>query len=108
MKNTKTDIDSKRINHPPDKSATLFEGRMENQGFVVMRVDLRQYLEHKDDRLGEYSLLTVLVETDRGSVEMKYDEGYRGRDALESATAFLREYVGLSALINRALIELAR
>jgi hypothetical protein len=50
--------------------------------------------------------LTVLVETDRGSVEMKYDEGFRGADALESAATILTRYVGLASLINRALIEL--
>jgi hypothetical protein len=48
-----------------------------------------------------------VVETDRGSIEMKYDEGFRGPDAFESAVTMLTQYVGLSALINRALIALS-
>ena len=79
---------------------------MQNQGFVISRIELRRYVERVDEQLGDYSLLTVLVETDKGSVEMKYDEGFRGPDALESASTMLTRYVGLASLINRALIEL--
>ena len=104
----KTDIDEDRIKNPPSGSTVLFNGRSQEQGYTVTRIDLRRYVERKDDRLGEYSLLTVLVETDRGSVEMKYDEGFRGQDALESAASMLRQHVGLASLINRALIELRR
>ena len=68
---------------------------------------MRQYVERADDRLGDYSLLTVVVETDKGSIEMKYDEGFRGPDAFQSAVTMLTQYVGLSALINRALIALS-
>ena len=68
---------------------------------------MRQYVERADDRLGDYSLLTVVVETDKGSIEMKYDEGFRGADAFQSAVTMLTQYVGLSALINRALIALS-
>jgi hypothetical protein len=69
-------------------------------------VELRQYVERRDERLGDYSLLTVVVETDRGTAELKYDEGFRGSDALESAANMLSQYIGLASLINRALIEL--
>ena len=58
---------------------------MQDQGFTVTRIDLRQYVERTDDKLGEYSLLTAVVETDRGTVELKYDEGFKGSDALDSA-----------------------
>lgn len=104
----KTDVDEERIKAPPSDSTILFSGRSQEQGYTITRIDLRRYVERKDDRLGEYSLLTVLVETDSGSVEMKYDEGFRGQDALEAAASMLRQNVGLSALINRALIELRR
>ena len=59
-----------------------------------------------DPRLGEYSLITVLIKTDKGIVEMKYDEGFRGSDALKSTADFLSKYVGYAALIDRTLIEL--
>ncbi|HEV8405572.1 MAG TPA: hypothetical protein VGQ13_06670 [Nitrososphaera sp.] len=104
-----SDVDPERINRPPDKAEVLLAGgAQKNNGFVIGKVELRQYIERKDDRLGDYSLLTVLIETDKGTAEMKYDEGFRGPGALESAATMLRQYVGLASLINRALIELQR
>lgn len=103
----KSDIEPGRIKGPAAKTRILLSAAQNVQGFVVCRVEMRQYVEGKDDdKLGDYSLLTVIVETDKGAVEMKYDEGFRGPDALESAVAMLTQYVGLSSLINRALIEL--
>ncbi len=102
----KSDIEPERTSRPPDGSKVIMDTEMQNQGFVISRIELRRYIERADEQLGDYSLLTVLVETDRGSVEMKYDEGFRGPDALESAATMLTRYVGLASLINRALIEL--
>jgi hypothetical protein len=102
-----SDIDPGRTSRPADKTKMLLaEGTQKNQGFIIKKVEMRQYVERSDDRLGDYSLLTVLVETDKGTAEMKYDEGFRGPDALESAVTMLMQYVGLASLINRALIEL--
>ena len=102
-----SDIDPRRISRPADRSKVLLEkGSQKNQGFVIQKIELRQYIERRDEKLGDYSLLTTVVETDRGSVEMKYDEGFRGPDALESAVTMLTQYMGLASLINRALIEL--
>jgi len=53
-----------------------------------------------------YSLITSLVETDKGSVEMIYDEGFRGNNALEKSCKFLTENLGISGLILRSLIFL--
>ena len=102
------DIDQGRANQPDSLRVLLENGSQKSQGFVIQRIEMRQYIERKDDRLGDYSLLTVVVETDRGAVEMKYDEGFRGPDALESAVSMLTQYVGLASLINRALIELQK
>lgn len=102
----KSDVEPGRIRGPPAKSKVLLSGMQSVQGFSVTRVEMRQYVERTDERLGDYSLLTVIVDTDRGMVEMKYDEGFRGKDALESAATMLAQYAGLSALINRALMEL--
>ena len=104
-----SDIDPGRISRPPDRTKVLLQkGLQKNQGFVIQKIELRQYIERKDVQLGDYSLLTAVVETDRGVVEMKYDEGFRGHDALDSAVTMLTQYVGLASLINRALIELQR
>jgi len=102
----KSDIEPGRIGRVPDRSAILIEKEIRNQGFVITRIEMRQYIERRDDSRGDYSLLTVVVETDRGSIEMKYDEGFRGPDALDSAATLLTKYVGLASVINRALIEL--
>ncbi|NOJ27457.1 MAG: hypothetical protein DA330_05540 [Nitrososphaera sp.] len=101
----KTDISPGRIKAPAVKKKTLLAG-MENQGFMISKMELRQYIERTDKQLGDYSLLTVYLETDKGNVEMKYDEGFRGQDAFESAVVLLTQYAGLASLINRALIEL--
>jgi hypothetical protein len=104
-----SDIGSGRVDRPADMTKVLLsEGMQKTQGFVIKTIELKQYIERRDDRLGDYSLLTVMVETDKGTVEMKYDEGFRGSDALESAVKMLTHYVGLGSIINRALIELER
>ena len=104
------DIDISRITKRiPDKSITLLaDGKNESQGFIIEHIELRQYVEKADPSLGNYSLLTVLIKTDKGEVEMKYDEGFRGIDVIESAALMLTQYAGLASLINRALIELQR
>jgi hypothetical protein len=104
----RTDFDPSRVKGRLGRSKVIFDGSMENQGYVIKRIELRQYVERNDRDLGDYSLLTVVVETDKGSVEMKYDEGFRGPQALESAATLLQKYVGLASLVNRALIELQR
>src|SRR5437867_5374958 len=90
-----SDIDPGRTSRPPDKTYVLLAGgAQKNQGFIIKKVEMRQYAEHRDVRLGDYSLLTVVVETDRGTVEMKFDVGFRGPDALESAVTMLTQFVG--------------
>jgi hypothetical protein len=102
-----SDVEPGRTSRPPDNAKVLLAGgAQKNQGFLIRGVEIRQYIERREARLGDYSLLTVVVETDRGTAEMKYDEGFKGPDALESAVTMLTKYVGLSSLINRALIEL--
>jgi len=105
----KSDIEQGRTSRPPDrKHIILTGGTQQNQGFVIKKIEMRQYIERKDKDLGDYSLLTVVVDTDHGEVEMKYDEGFRGPDALDSAVTMLMQYTGLASLINRAIIELER
>jgi hypothetical protein len=104
-----SDIELSRISRLADRSHVLLDGEaQQNQGFKITRIEMRQYIEHIDECLGEYSLLTILIETDEGTLEMKYDEGFRGPNALDSAVILVTQYIGLAALINRALIELQR
>ena len=109
MKKKVIDIDSRITKRDPDKSlALLTNGKNENQGFIIEHIELRQYIENIDPFLGNYSLLTVLIKTDKGEVEMKYDEGFRGNNIIESVARMLTQYAGFASLINRALIELQR
>ena len=96
-----------RVNREPDQIMTLVEsGNFSEQGFVIQKISLRLFIEKQDANLGNYSLITSLVETDRGSVEMIYDEGYRGENALERAGSFLMANLGLSSVILRSIIAL--
>ena len=69
-------------------------------------MELRLYIEKTTGKLGPLSLITSFVQTDKGSIEMLYDEGYRGNDSLKRAVDFLISNLGLSALILRSIISL--
>ena len=97
----------KRVDRNPDKIIELLSsGSITERGYVIKNIQLRLYIEEHDEKLGQYSLITSLIETDKGSVEMIYDEGYRGNDALETSSKFLTENLGISGLILRSLIFL--
>lgn len=99
--------DSERIGRVPDKTIVLMSGgKFLERGHIVQNVALNLYIQGKDAQLGPYSLITALVETDKGMIEMTYDEGYRGENAIEEATAFLTSHLGISALILRSIIQL--
>ena len=96
-----------RVNRKPDQIEILFSsGDFEEQGFSVTHVELRLYVEKTDEKLGPFSLITSFVQTDKGTVEMIYDEGYRGDDSLNRTVKFLISNLGLSALILRSIIAL--
>jgi len=97
----------KRVNRNPDKTIELLSNDfITERGYLIKNIQLRLYIEKHDKKLGQYSLITSLIETDKGSVEMIYDEGYRGNDALETSSKFLTENLGVSSLILRSLIFL--
>ncbi len=98
---------SERIDKMPDKTIVLMsEGKFLERGHVVKSVMLNLYIQGMDEKLGPYSLITAVVETDKGVIEMTYDEGYRGVNAIEEATAFLTSHLGISGLILRSIIQL--
>ena len=97
----------KRVSRSPDKIIqVLSDGTNVERGYKIKNIQLRLYTEKNDKKLGQYSLITSLVETDKGSVEMIYDEGFRGNNALEKSSKFLTESLGISGLILRSLIFL--
>lgn len=96
-----------RVNREPDKISVLFsDGNFSEQEFLIKRIELKLYIEKKDENLGPYSLITAKIETDKGSIEMIYDEGFRGDNALDKATEFVTNNLGISALVLRSIISL--
>ena len=99
--------DPQRVNRTPDGVEILLStGNFVQDEFIISKVELRLYNERTDDKLGVYSLITSFVETDKGSVEMIYDEGFRGEMPLLRATKFLTSNLGISGLILRSIISL--
>ena len=99
--------DPQRVNKTPDGVEVLLSsGNFVQDGFTISKVELRLYNERTDEKLGVYSLITSFVETNKGSVEMIYDEGFRGEDALLRAAQFLTSNLGISGLVLRSIISL--
>jgi hypothetical protein len=99
--------DPRRVSKTPDNVEVLFSsGNFIQEDFMISKIELRLYIEKKHEKLGEYSLITSFVETDRGTVEMIYDEGFRGEKPLSRASQFLTSNLGISALVLRSIISL--
>jgi len=95
------------VKNPPNKSVSLFSsGEFLEQGFKIKKVELRQYIPNTDAKLGPFSLITSYVETDKGSIEMTYEEGYLGENSLTKTSDFLVKNLGISGLILRSIISL--
>ena len=99
--------DSKRVDRTPNAVKILFSsGNFVQDEFKISKVELRLYSEQTDEKLGVFSLITSFVETDKGTVEMIYDEGFRGEDSLLRASEFLTSNLGISGLILRSVISM--
>ena len=96
-----------KINREPDKTVSLIQnGKSVEHGFQIQTVQMRSYKQNVDKNLGTITIITAYVETDHGSIEILYDEGYRGETALDDSVKFLTENLGLSSLILRCTISL--
>jgi hypothetical protein len=96
-----------RVSRQPDDVLTLLDhGSFVEQGFTIKKIELRLFVEKTDPKLGPYSLITALVETDKGEVEMVYDEGFRGENLLKRTADFILNNLGLSSIILRSVIAL--
>lgn len=105
--NTKRDFERSEISKAPVAKAILLEhGSQLVDNVYIERVELRQYHKKADTERRFYSLITVHLKTSKGEIELKFDEGFKGRDPLPEISLFLVRYVGLEPLINRALIAL--
>ena len=99
--------DSKRIQRDPDNRNVIFsDGKITQDDVEIKKIELLEYKINTDQNLGTYSIITALVDTDQGLIEILYDEGYRGDDALNDSANMLIQNLGLSGLILRSLISL--
>jgi len=99
--------DPLRVDKIPDEVEVLLSsGNFIQDNFVISKVELRLYTERTDEKLGNFSLITSFVETNQGSVEMIYDEGFRGENPLLRASEFLTSNLGISGLVLRSIITL--
>ena len=96
-----------RINKNPDEIKFLLKnGNFIQDEFEISDIELSLYLEKIDQKLGAYSLITSFVRTNKGTIEMIYDEGFLGEDALSRAFTFLTTNLGLSGLVLRSIISI--
>ena len=99
--------DPSRVNRSPDDVKILLDdGNFVQDEFTISQIELRFYQEKIDEKLGPYSLITSFVKTNQGTIEMIYDEGFLGSDALSRAFGFLTTNLGLSALVLRSVISI--
>ena len=99
--------DSQRIKREPDnRIVILADGKIMQEDVVIKQIELLQYKIKNDEKLGQYSIITALIDTAQGTIEILYDEGYRGDDALNESANMLIQNLGLSGLILRSLISL--
>ena len=99
--------DSKRIERDPDNRNVVFsDGKITQDDVEIKKIELLEYKINTDQNLGTYSIITALVDTDQGLIEILYDEGHRGDDALNDSANMLIQNLGLSGLILRSLISL--
>ena len=57
----------KRVDRNPDKIIeVLSNDSITESGYVIKNIQLRLYIEKYDEKLGQYSLITSLIETVKG------------------------------------------
>ena len=100
------ELDQNRIDKSPDATSVIVSDNLVQGENTIHRVELRLYIEDTDIKRGTYYLITSFVDTDLGSVEMIYEEGFLGQDPLGRATRFLTSTLGISSLVLRSLISL--
>ncbi|MGE3858571.1 MAG: hypothetical protein AB7F53_01140 [Nitrososphaeraceae archaeon] len=97
---------SNLLKQTPKESMIILSNVLYDNLYFIKKVELLLYVTNKGSMIEEYSILLIRLETNDGTVIMKYDEGYRGSNVFDDTLELLTKYNGLSSLINRALIEL--
>ena len=88
------------------KIALLSNGDVIQNGFKIIKLELRLYFNTITQKSTRNSIITAYLETENHSIESIYDEGDLGIDELEKSTKLLTNNLGLSGLILRLIISL--
>ena len=98
-------IDKDRIDRIPDKSVRLLSSsNYQELGHTVLHVELRLYYTKTKD--GPYSVVTIFVETNQGTIEQILNEGYLGMHAIEEEMAYITSHLVISELILNSVKRL--
>lgn len=98
-------IDRTRIDRIPDKTMRLFSSaKYQELGHTVLHAELRLY--HTRTKDGPYSIVTMFVETNRGTIEQILSEGYLGPHAIEEEMAYITSHLVISELILESIKRL--
>ena len=99
--------DSKIIKPNPDQKIILLSnGDVIQNGFKIIKLELRLYFNTITQKPTRNSIITAYLQTENHSIEAIYDEGDLGIDELEKSVKLLTNNLGLSGLILRLIISL--
>ena len=99
--------DSKIIKSNPDQKIILLSnGDVIQNGFKIIKLELRLYFNTITQKPTRNSMITAYLQTENHSIEAIYDEGDLGIDELEKSVKLLTNNLGLSGLILRLIISL--
>ena len=102
----KKDFDVSQWQRWPIRIVKISEKILYFQEVEVRSLELRQYFPRSEAQDANTCLYTVFIETNLGSVEMKYIESHCNSQELDRICFLLRDVIGISSLINRMMIEL--
>jgi hypothetical protein len=102
----KKDFDISRWQTRPNRIVKISEKILYFQEVEVRSLELRQYFPRSGDQGADTCLYTVFIQTNLGSVEMKYIESRCTSQELDRICFLLKDLIGISSLINRMMIEL--
>ena len=94
--------DPSRIDKMPDESKEIFSSEnFIEQGLIIKKIEMRLYIEKENK-----CLITVFLQSDKGEVEMLYNEMEYEENSLPNLTKFLTNQLGISSIITRTIIFL--
>ena len=102
----KKDFDISRWQRRPIRILKISEKILYFQEVEVKSLELRQYFPRSEAQGADTCLYTVSIQTNLGSVEMKYIESRCTSQELDRICFLLKDLIGIGSLINRMVIEL--